>query len=69
MTGFTFDEVQTLKIEDFYKDFVVISFDQHNSTVILDMMRGIFEYSLFSSILLSLVHHFICTLFTHITGI
>ena len=36
--GFTFDEVQTLKIEDFCTDFVAMSFDQHNSTVALDMM-------------------------------
>ncbi|KAL6348707.1 hypothetical protein AAG906_019442 [Vitis piasezkii] len=40
LTGFTFDEVQTLEIEDFCRDFVAMSFDQHNSTVVLDMMRG-----------------------------
>ncbi|RVW78799.1 hypothetical protein CK203_050978 [Vitis vinifera] len=34
-----FDEIQTLEIEDFCKDFVAMSFDQHNSTVVLDMMR------------------------------
>nr|CAN77310.1 hypothetical protein VITISV_017493 [Vitis vinifera] len=39
-TGFTFDEIQTLKIEDFHRDFVAMSFDQHSSTVVLDMMRG-----------------------------
>ncbi|RVW88482.1 hypothetical protein CK203_043877 [Vitis vinifera] len=38
--GFTFDEIQTLEIEDFCRDFVAMSFDQHNSTVVLDMMRG-----------------------------
>ena len=38
--GFTFDEVQTLKIEDFCQDFVAMSFDQHSSTMVLDMMRG-----------------------------
>ena len=27
LTGFTFDEVQTLEIEDFCQDFVAISFD------------------------------------------
>ncbi|RVW67268.1 hypothetical protein CK203_064332 [Vitis vinifera] len=39
LTGFTFDEIQTLEIEDF-RDFVAMSFDQHSSTVVLDMMRG-----------------------------
>ena len=41
-TGFTFDEIQTLEIEDFCKDFVAMSFDQHSSTVVLDMMRSMF---------------------------
>ena len=40
LTGFTFDEVHTLEIEDFCRDFVAMSFDQHSSTVVLDMMRG-----------------------------
>ena len=40
LTWFTFDEVQTLEVEDFYRDFIVMSFDQHSSTVVLDMMRG-----------------------------
>ena len=40
LTGFTFDEIQTLEIEDFCRDFVALSFDQHNSTVVLDIMRG-----------------------------
>nr|CAN76697.1 hypothetical protein VITISV_009720 [Vitis vinifera] len=40
LTGFTFDEIQTLDIEDFHRDFVAMSFDQHSSTVVLDMMRG-----------------------------
>ncbi|RVW62232.1 Transposon Ty3-I Gag-Pol polyprotein [Vitis vinifera] len=40
LTGFTFDEIQTLEIEDFHRDFVAMSFDQHSSTVVLDMMRG-----------------------------
>ncbi|WJZ96846.1 hypothetical protein VitviT2T_015493 [Vitis vinifera] len=39
LTGFTFDEVQTLELEDFCRDFVAMSFDQHGSTVVLDMMR------------------------------
>ena len=38
--GFTFDEVQTLEVEDFCRDFVSMSFDQHSSTMVLDMMRG-----------------------------
>ena len=40
MTRFTFDEIQTLEIEDFHRNFVAMSFDQHSSTVVLDMMRG-----------------------------
>ena len=40
LTRFTFDEVQTLEIEDFCRDFVAMSFDQHSSTMVLDMMRG-----------------------------
>ena len=40
LTGFTFDEVQTLEVEDFCRDFVSMSFDQHSSTMVLDMMRG-----------------------------
>ena len=38
--GLTFDEVWTLEVEDFCKDFVSMSFDQHSSTVVLSMMRG-----------------------------
>ncbi|RVW14465.1 Retrovirus-related Pol polyprotein from transposon 17.6 [Vitis vinifera] len=41
LTGFTFDEVQTVEIEDFCQDFVAMSFDQHGSTVVLDIMRSI----------------------------
>ena len=40
LTRFTFDEVQTLEIEDFCRDFVAMSFDQHSRTMVLDMMRG-----------------------------
>ena len=39
-TGFMFDEVQTLEIEYFCKDFVAMSFDQHSSTGVLDMMKN-----------------------------
>ena len=38
--GFTFDEVQTLEIQDFCRDFLAMSFDWHNNTMVLDMMRG-----------------------------
>ena len=40
MAGFTFDEVQTVEPRDFVKDSVPMSFDQHSSTVVLDMMRS-----------------------------
>ncbi|RVW87539.1 Transposon Ty3-G Gag-Pol polyprotein [Vitis vinifera] len=33
LTRFTFDEIQTLEIEDFCRDFVAMSFNQHNSIV------------------------------------
>ena len=42
LTGFTFDEVQTLEVEDFCRDFVAMSFDQYSSMVVLDMMRGMY---------------------------
>ena len=40
MTGFSFDEIQTVEPGDFVRDSVPMSFDQHSSTVILDMMRS-----------------------------
>ena len=40
MTGFTFDEVQTMEPGDFVRDSIPMSFDQHSNTVILDMMRS-----------------------------
>ena len=40
LTGFTFDEVQTLEMEDFCQDFVAMSFDQHSNTMVLNMMRS-----------------------------
>ncbi|KAL6316583.1 hypothetical protein AAG906_018838 [Vitis piasezkii] len=43
-TRFTFDEIQTLEIEDFYRDFVAMSFDQHNNIVVLDMMRATIDH-------------------------
>ncbi|KAL6327241.1 hypothetical protein AAG906_015591 [Vitis piasezkii] len=35
-------EVQTLEVEDFYRDFVAMLFDQHSNTVVLDMIRGMY---------------------------
>ena len=40
MTEFTFDEMQTLEMEDFCRDFVAMSFDQHGSMMVLDMMKS-----------------------------
>ena len=40
MTRFTFDEIQTVEPEDFVRDSVPMSFDQHSSTVVWDMMRS-----------------------------
>ncbi|KAJ9694546.1 hypothetical protein PVL29_010164 [Vitis rotundifolia] len=41
LIGFTFEEVQTLEIEDFCRDFVVMSFGQHDNTLVLNMMKSI----------------------------
>ena len=40
LTGFVFDEVQVFSLEDDNRDMVPMSFDQHNSTLVLSMMRG-----------------------------
>ena len=40
LTGFTFDEVQVFSLEDDSRDLVPMSFNQHNSTLVLSMMRG-----------------------------
>ena len=40
LSWFTFDEVQTLEVEDFCRDLVAMSFDQHSSMVVIDMMKG-----------------------------
>ena len=37
---FTFDEVQVVNLEDDSRDLVPMSFDQHNNTLVLSMMRG-----------------------------
>ena len=40
LTGFVFDEVQVVSLEDDNIDMVPMSFDQHNNTLVLSMMRG-----------------------------
>ena len=40
LIGFTFDEVQIFSLEDDRKDMVPMSFDQHNNTLVLSMMKG-----------------------------
>ncbi|RVW93818.1 Transposon Ty3-G Gag-Pol polyprotein [Vitis vinifera] len=40
-TGFMFDEVQTLEIEYFCKDFVAMSFDQHSTVIDHDVPFGL----------------------------
>ena len=40
LSWFTFDEVQVVSLEDDSRDLVPMSFDQHNSTLVLSMMRG-----------------------------
>ncbi|WKA00122.1 hypothetical protein VitviT2T_018512 [Vitis vinifera] len=40
LTGFTFDEVQVVSLEDGSRDMVPMSFDQHSNTLVLNMMRG-----------------------------
>ena len=40
MTEFAFVEVQTVEPRDFIRDSVPMSFDQHSSMVVLDMMRS-----------------------------
>ena len=40
LTGFTFDEVQVVSLEDGSRDMVPMSFDQHSSTLVLSMMKG-----------------------------
>ena len=40
LTGFTFDEIQTVEVEQFCRDHAALSFDEHGSTVVLDMMRS-----------------------------
>ena len=39
LIGFLFDAVQIMEIEDFCRDLITTSFDSHNSTTVLDIMR------------------------------
>ncbi|KAL6349771.1 hypothetical protein AAG906_001658 [Vitis piasezkii] len=41
LTGFTFDEVQVVILEDDSRDMVPMFFDQCSNTLVLSMMRGI----------------------------
>ena len=40
LTGFVFDEVQVISLEDEDRDMVPMSFDRHNNTLVLSMMKG-----------------------------
>ena len=40
LTGFVFDEVQVVSLEDDNRDMVPMYFDHHRSTLVLSMMRG-----------------------------
>ena len=40
LTGFAFDEVQVVSLKDDPRDMVPMSFDQHSSTLVLSMMKG-----------------------------
>ena len=40
LTGFTFDEVQVVCLEDDRMDMIPMSFDQYSSTLVFSMMRG-----------------------------
>ena len=39
LTGFSFDAVQIVEVEDFCKDLIAMSFDSHSNTTVLDIMR------------------------------
>ena len=40
LTGFTFDKIQTVEVEQFRRDHVALPFDEHGSTGVLDMMKS-----------------------------
>ena len=42
LTGFVFDEVQVVSLEDENRDMVPMSFYQHSGTLVLSMMKGMF---------------------------
>lgn len=42
LTGFTFDEIQTLELRESRPDRIPFSFDKHSTLVVIDMMRGMF---------------------------
>ena len=42
LTSFTFDEIQIVEVEHFYRDYVALPFDEHGSIMVLDMMRSMF---------------------------
>ena len=42
LTEFAFGELQVVSLKDDDRDMVPMSFDQHNSTLILNMMKGMF---------------------------
>ena len=39
-TSFTFDEIQTMEVKQFCRDYEAPLFDEHGSTGVLDMMRS-----------------------------
>ena len=41
LTGFIFDEVPVVSLEDDSRDVVSMSFDRYSSTLVLSMMRNI----------------------------
>ena len=40
LTGFAFEEVQVVSLDDDERDMLPMSFDQHSSTLVLSMMKG-----------------------------
>ena len=41
LTRFVFDEAQAVSLEDDNRGMIPMSFDQHSSTLVLSMMRGL----------------------------
>ena len=39
-TGFTFDKIQTVEVEQFCRYYVALHFHEHGSTMVLDIMRS-----------------------------